>query len=70
MFDTPFRWMDSGVYRDSPLQPLIYDEALAASMNLPDRLPVIHLWVYDKALFFGTSRCQTSSFGIHPAPFR
>jgi octanoyl-[GcvH]:protein N-octanoyltransferase len=49
----PFRWMDSGVYRDSPLKPLIYDEALAAAMSLPNPLPVIHLWVYDKALFLG-----------------
>jgi octanoyl-[GcvH]:protein N-octanoyltransferase len=49
----PFRWMDSGLYRESPLQPLIHDEALAAAMRLPDPLPVIHLWVYDKALYLG-----------------
>jgi octanoyl-[GcvH]:protein N-octanoyltransferase len=49
----PFRWMDSGVYRESPLLPLIYDEALAAGMSLPHSRPVIHLWVYDKALYLG-----------------
>ncbi|MGQ7277151.1 lipoate--protein ligase family protein [Brevibacillus thermoruber] len=49
----PFRWMDSGVYRDSPLEPLIRDEALAAGMNRDDAQPVIHLWVYDKALYLG-----------------
>jgi octanoyl-[GcvH]:protein N-octanoyltransferase len=48
-----FRWMDSGMYRESPLLPLIYDEALAAGMSLPHSLPVIHLWVYDKALYLG-----------------
>ncbi|MFS0553145.1 lipoate--protein ligase family protein [Brevibacillus sp. 179-C9.3 HS] len=49
----PFRWMDSGTYQDSPLEPLIRDEALAASMKSESATPVIHLWVYDQALYLG-----------------
>ncbi len=49
----PFRWMDSGLYQHSPLEPLVLDEALAASMSIPGAVPVIHLWVYDKALYLG-----------------
>jgi octanoyl-[GcvH]:protein N-octanoyltransferase len=50
---SPFRWMDSGLHQNSPLDPLVLDEALAASMSLPGAVPVIHLWVYDKALYLG-----------------
>lgn len=55
MIPTPtlFRWMDSGLYQNSPLEPLIVDEALASSMSLPEAVPVIHLWVYDKAFYLG-----------------
>lgn len=49
----PFRWMDSGIYRESPLEPLIRDEALTASMQEASAGPVIHLWVYDQALYLG-----------------
>jgi len=49
----PFRWMDSGTYQESPLEPLIRDEALAASMQSVSPTPVIHLWVYDQALYLG-----------------
>lgn len=49
----PFRWMDSGVYRENPLEPLYRDEALAASMKENESAPVIHLWVYDQALYLG-----------------
>ncbi|CAM3450682.1 lipoate--protein ligase family protein [Brevibacillus invocatus] len=49
----PFRWMDSGVYQDSPLEPLIKDEALTASLQTPGAAPIIHLWVYDRALYLG-----------------
>lgn len=45
--------MDSGTYQDSPLEPLIRDEALAAGMRDPNSPPVIHLWVYDQALYLG-----------------
>lgn len=48
----PFRWMDSGVYRGLPLQPLILDEALTSGMR-EQSSPIIHLWVYDKALYLG-----------------
>lgn len=48
----PFRWMDSGVYRGLPLEPLIVDEALTAGMR-EQSAPIIHLWVYDQALFLG-----------------
>jgi octanoyl-[GcvH]:protein N-octanoyltransferase len=48
-----FRWMDSGLYQDSPLDPLVLDEALASSMSFPGALPVIHLWVYHKAFYLG-----------------
>ncbi|WP_400163441.1 lipoate--protein ligase family protein [Brevibacillus sp. TJ4] len=50
--DQPFRWMDSGVYRSLPLEPLILDEALTSGMR-EESSPIIHLWVYDKALFLG-----------------
>jgi octanoyl-[GcvH]:protein N-octanoyltransferase len=49
----PFRWMDSGVYRDSPLEPLIRDEALTAGMRDQSSPPFIHLWIYDQALYLG-----------------
>ncbi|MGG1661322.1 lipoate--protein ligase family protein [Brevibacillus sp. NRS-1366] len=49
----PFRWMDSGTYQESPLEPLVRDEALAASMQSASPAPVIHLWVYDQALYLG-----------------
>ncbi|GED70141.1 lipoate--protein ligase A [Brevibacillus reuszeri] len=49
----PFRWMDSGTYQESPLEPLIRDEALTASMQHASASPVIHLWVYDQALYLG-----------------
>lgn len=49
----PFRWMDSGMYTHSPLEPLIRDEALTASLREANAAPVIHLWVYDRALYLG-----------------
>ena len=48
----PIRWMDSGVYRGLPLEPLIVDEALTAGMK-EQPSPILHLWVYDQALFLG-----------------
>ncbi|CAM5788736.1 lipoate--protein ligase family protein [Brevibacillus borstelensis] len=49
----PFLWMDSGIYRESPLEPLSRDEALAAQMKRDGAAPILHLWVYDKALYLG-----------------
>ncbi|WNC12453.1 lipoate--protein ligase family protein [Brevibacillus brevis] len=49
----PFQWMDSGTYQDSPLEPLVRDEALAAGMRDQESSPVIHLWVYDQGLYLG-----------------
>ncbi|MEJ8546010.1 lipoate--protein ligase family protein [Brevibacillus borstelensis] len=49
----PFLWMDSGIYRESPLEPLACDEALAAQMKREGAAPILHLWVYDKALYLG-----------------
>ncbi|MDR7318752.1 lipoate--protein ligase family protein [Brevibacillus nitrificans] len=49
----PFHWMDSGTYQESPLEPLVRDEALAASLRNPNASGVIHLWVYDQALYLG-----------------
>jgi len=49
----PFNWMDSGTYQGSPLEPLIRDEALAACMRDENSPPIIHLWVYDQALYLG-----------------
>ncbi|MFD2371392.1 lipoate--protein ligase family protein [Brevibacillus sp. GCM10020057] len=49
----PFKWMDSGTYQGSPLEPLIRDEALASGMRDQNATPVIHLWVYDQALYLG-----------------
>jgi octanoyl-[GcvH]:protein N-octanoyltransferase len=45
--------MDSGIHTASPIEPLAYDEAIAAGMSQPGAHPLIHLWVYDKALFLG-----------------
>lgn len=49
----PFKWMDSGTYQGSPLEPLVRDEALAAGMRDLNSPPIIHLWVYDQALYLG-----------------
>ncbi|QRG65405.1 lipoyl protein ligase domain-containing protein [Brevibacillus choshinensis] len=49
----PFKWMDSGTYQGSPLEPLVQDEALAAGMRDLGSPPVIHLWVYDQGLYLG-----------------
>ncbi|MED4750218.1 lipoate--protein ligase family protein [Brevibacillus choshinensis] len=49
----PFNWMDSGTYQGSPLEPLVRDEALAAGMRDHNSPPIIHLWVYDQALYLG-----------------
>mgnify|MGYP001361101367 FL=1 len=48
----PFRWMDSGVYCGQPLEPLVVDETLAASMK-EQAAPILHIWVYQQALFLG-----------------
>ncbi|USG68030.1 lipoate--protein ligase family protein [Brevibacillus ruminantium] len=48
-----FLWMDSGTYQESPLEPLARDEALTAEMQQENAAPIIHLWVYDKALYLG-----------------
>jgi octanoyl-[GcvH]:protein N-octanoyltransferase len=48
-----FHWMDSGTHTAGPIEPLALDEAFASSMSEPDAKPLIHLWVYDKALFLG-----------------
>ena len=37
--------MDSGVYCGQPLEPLVVDETLAASMK-EQAAPILHLWVY------------------------
>ncbi|GEB30851.1 MULTISPECIES: lipoate--protein ligase family protein [Brevibacillus] len=49
----PFHWMDSGIYQGQPLEPLYRDEALAAGMQRESAVPIIHLWVYDQALYLG-----------------
>lgn len=53
LVNQPFLWMDSGIYRESPLEPLSRDEALAAQMKRDGAAPILHLWVYDKALYLG-----------------
>jgi octanoyl-[GcvH]:protein N-octanoyltransferase len=45
--------MDSGIHTASPIDPLAFDEALANSLGRPDAQPIIHLWVYDRALYLG-----------------
>ncbi|WP_232697136.1 lipoate--protein ligase family protein [Brevibacillus daliensis] len=50
---TTFTWIDSGVYRGTPVEPIAMDEALATAMGQPDATPIIHLWVYDKAFYLG-----------------
>lgn len=48
-----FRWTDSGVHTASPIEPLAFDEAIAAGMSQQGVQPLIHLWIYDSALFLG-----------------
>lgn len=48
-----FRWLDSGIHRGSPIEPLAIDEALGRAMAMPHARPTIHLWVYDKGLYLG-----------------
>ncbi|WP_241254636.1 lipoate--protein ligase family protein [Brevibacillus sp. SYP-B805] len=45
--------MDSGTHQAQPIEPLILDEALSSGMSDPGAIPLIHVWVYDKALFLG-----------------
>lgn len=46
-------WMDSGIHTQSPVFPIAMDEALANSMAEADSKPIVHLWVYERALFLG-----------------
>lgn len=46
-------WMDSGLHTQSPVYPIAMDEALANSMSIADAKPIVHLWVYERALFLG-----------------
>lgn len=48
-----FRWLDSGIHRQNPIEPLAIDEALGRAMALPHARPTIHLWIYDKAFYLG-----------------
>ncbi|MFM1650908.1 lipoate--protein ligase family protein [Brevibacillus sp. B_LB10_24] len=45
--------MDSGIHTANPIDPLAFDEALANSLGKPGALPIIHLWIYDRALYLG-----------------
>lgn len=46
-------WMDSGTHTSSPVWPIAIDEALANQMAEPDSKPIVHLWIYERALFLG-----------------
>ncbi len=46
-------WIDSGIHHGSPVVPIAMDEALANSMAAPDAVPVVHLWIQERALFLG-----------------
>lgn len=46
-------WMDSGMHTNSPIFPIAMDEALANSMSHSESKPIVHLWVYERALFLG-----------------
>ncbi|MCK9906239.1 hypothetical protein MXD81_10430, partial [Microbacteriaceae bacterium K1510] len=48
-----FRWTDSGIHTLSPIEPLAFDEAIVSGMSQPGVQPIIHLWVYERALFLG-----------------
>jgi len=48
-----FQWMDSGTHTGTPIEPLALDEAFARAMSEPGAKPLIHLWIYDSALFLG-----------------
>ncbi|WP_235828179.1 lipoate--protein ligase family protein [Brevibacillus migulae] len=45
--------MDSGTHTATPIEPLALDEAFARAMSEPGAMPLIHLWIYDQALFLG-----------------
>lgn len=51
-FDT-YLLMDSGTHTSSPIEPLAMDEALANGMTVPGAQPILHFWIYDRALFLG-----------------
>lgn len=53
LLHSPFTWIDSGIYRQSPVEPIALDEALATAMKEPNAKPIIHLWIYDKAFWLG-----------------
>ncbi|MET3288596.1 UNVERIFIED_CONTAM: octanoyl-[GcvH]:protein N-octanoyltransferase [Brevibacillus sp. OAP136] len=48
-----FLWTDTGTYDGNPIRPLAIDEAIATSMGQEGALPLIHLWVCERALFLG-----------------
>lgn len=48
-----FQWIDSGTHTGSPIEPLVLDEAFARAMSEPGAMPLIHLWIYERALFLG-----------------
>ncbi len=45
--------MDSGTHTDSPVLPIAIDEAFANNMALTGALPIVHLWIYERALYLG-----------------
>lgn len=48
-----FHWIDSGIHTAQPIEPLAYDEAIAKMMDQPGVFPIVHYWIYDRALFLG-----------------
>lgn len=46
-------WMDSGTHTASPVLPIAIDEAFANLMAQPHAKPIVHLWIYERALFLG-----------------
>lgn len=49
----PFLWIDSGIHTQSPIDPLVLDEAFARAMSEPGAQPLIHVWIYERALYLG-----------------
>ncbi|MGD8191120.1 lipoate--protein ligase family protein [Brevibacillus ginsengisoli] len=45
--------MDSGTHTASPVLPIAIDEAFANLMAEPNSKPIVHLWIYERALFLG-----------------
>ncbi|MBO8162555.1 MAG: lipoate--protein ligase family protein [Brevibacillus sp.] len=48
-----FHWVDSGTHTAQPIEPLAFDETFANRMVRAGSVPIVHYWIYERALFLG-----------------